>query len=301
MADEQQKVASVQPEKKKDALSSLGLMQKVVLAIIIIVFVLIGVFVLLGGIGNMYELILAIIFLFGLLAIGWVILFSGELTFKEKYFSPKEDYFTRTVNLAIDHCPDNIKGCSLYYEGSDWKKSVLGGTIIGCVGLPDYIGEPVMEKVVYERKDKLGNVISRDERMQQKYVESPYLGNRKIPAFKDITIGNDGDTLLIYEKGFFLWKRKHYLRCHRSLHTELNGDVVIHDINPTAYGKFWLYPYKQLQAMPSRVQIQSQIEVILATYEYQGDLISQGAEMGLNINPFFRAIRESQTEIMREG
>lgn len=301
MADEQQKVASIQPEKKKDALSSLGLLQKVVLAIIIIAFVLIGAFVLLGGIGNMYELILAIIFLFGLLAIGWIILFSGELTFKEKYFSPKEDFFTRTVNLAIDYCPDNIRGCSVYFEGSDWKKSVRGGTIIGCLFIPNFIGEPVMEKVVFERKDKAGNVISREERLMQKYIDSPYLGNRKIPAFKDVKIDSDGDTLLIYEKGFFIWKKKHYLRCHRSLHTDLNGDVVIHSLNPIAYGKFFEYPSCQIQKAPSDIMVQSQLEVLIATYEYQGDLISQGAEMGLNINPFFRAIRESQTEIMREG
>ncbi len=299
MADEQNKLQSKEVA-PKSAVGGMGLLQKIVLGGIILVFIIIGLFVVLGGINNFYELIFVLLFLFGLLVIGWFVVFGGQLAFKEKYFSPKEDFFTRTVNLAIDHCPDNIRGCSLFFEGSDWKKNVMGGKIIGCIGLPDYVGEPVYEDVIYKRKNRDGS-ITEEKMTQQKYMDSPFLGNRKVPLFKNVTVGQDGDTLFIYESGWFVFKRRHNLRCNRLFHSDLNGDVVVYDINPVSYGKFWLYPYKQLQTMPSRIQIQSQLEVILAAHEHQGDLISQSADAGLYANPYMRMIEQGAAEIAKEG
>ena len=122
----------------------------------------------------------------------------------------------------------------------------------------------------------------------------------RVPVFEKIEYGKDGDTLIIYEKGWFIFKRRHHLRCNRLLHSTLNGDVTVYDINPVPYGKYFEYPFKQMQRDPQKIMVQSQLEVILATHEHQGDLISQSADAGIYFNPYFRFIEKSQSEISRE-
>lgn len=272
------------PEKgteKKGFLANLGLFQKIALLLILLAICYLLFTTFFGGITSFYQLIAFLVAFFILLGLGIVLLKAIEIYFKPSYYSPKEDYFTRVVNMGIDYKPDNLQ--NIYFQGDKEKRAVYGGKIIGCIGLPYLIGEPELDK---------------DGKWM--YMESKLL-DMKIPKFKNISYGKDGDTLFIYEKGSLINKRRHYLRCAREFHGDLNGDVVIYDINPTPYGKFWEYPFKQIQRDVGRIMIQSQLEVVIATHDHQGDLISKATDMGLYSNTQFRAMEKQQTEITRDG
>lgn len=260
---------------------SLSLFQKLVIGIVIITFVLIAWTFLFGGVNSIWELLFVILLVIVLFIISYIVIVASQLIFKAQYYSPKEDHYTKLINMAIQYKPDNLN--NLYFQGSDWKKHVRGGKIIGCLGIPYFVGKPKL--------DSKGKMI---------YYESKLL-NKKVPVFEQLSYGKDGDTLLIYEKGWFIFKKKHYLRCNHKLHSELNGDVIVYDINPQPFGKFFEYPYKQLQGDVARVMLQSQLEVILATHEHQGDLISQSADAGTYYNPFFKLIEKEKAEIAREN
>lgn len=280
MAEEQQ-LAS-QPESSKGFWETLSLIQKIVLFVLIISFVFIAWTFLFGGVNSIWELAFILILVIVLFIIGWVVIVAAQLVFKPQYYSPKEDYFTKLVNMAHDYCPDNLN--DLYFQGSDWKKHVRAGKIIGCIGIPYFLGKPKV-----------------DDEGRVKWYFSKLL-KKKIQIFEKVTYGKDGDTFFIIEKGGFfgLFKKKHYIRCNHSLHSDLNGDVIIFDINPQPFGKFFEYPYKQLQKDPERIMLQSQLEVIIATHEHQGDLISQAADAGTYYNPFFRLMEKQKAEIQRE-
>ncbi len=282
MAEEgEPQLNSKQEVKDKGFWSSISLVQKIILGFIIITFVFIGWVFLFGGVNSIWELAFIIILTIVLFAIAYVVIVASKIIFKSEYYSPKEDMYTKYVNMAIDYCPDNLN--DLYTEGSDWKKNVKIGKIIGCLGIPYFIGDPII-----------------DENGKQKFIQSKFT-KKLIPVFKSVRYGKDGDTLFVYEKGWFVFKRRHVARINHELHTDLNGDVIIHDINLVPYGKFFEYPYKQVQKGVGQIMLQSQLEVIIATHEHQGDMISQSADAGTYYNPFFRMVEKGRAEITREG
>ena len=278
MAEEPQ-IASKE-ETSKGFWESLSLIQKIVLFVLILSFVFIAWTFLFGGVNSIWELAFILILVIVLFIIGWIVIVAAQLVFKPQYYSPKEDYFTKLVNMAHDYCPDNLN--DLYFQGSDWKKHVRAGKIIGCIGIPYFLGKPKV-----------------DDQGRPKWYFSKLL-KKKIQIFEKVTYGKDRDTFFIIEKGWFIFKKKHYIRCNHGLHSDLNGDVIIFDINPQPFGKFFEYPYKQLQKDPERIMLQSQLEVIIATHEHQGDLISQAADAGTYYNPFFRLMEKQKAEIQRE-
>jgi len=284
MAEEQQKVQEVQNPQKDTSPTfweKLSIWQKVIIGVILLTFIFIAWTFLFGGVNSIFELAFIVLLTIVLFIILYFITIAGELIFRSSYYSPKEDYFTKLSNMAIDYCPDNLN--KVWFQGSTQKRAVVGGKIIGCLGIPYLIGEPIL-----------------DDKGMQKYTKSEFL-DTKVPVFQKINYGNEGDTLIIYQKGWFIFKKKHYLRCNMELHSELHGDVVIYDINPVPYGKFFEYPFKQVQRNPQRIMLQSQLEVILATHEHQGDLISQSADAGIYYNPYFKMVNESNAEISRDG
>lgn len=284
MAEETTKIQEVQQPQKDTSPTfweKLSIWQKVIIGVILLTFIFIAWSFIFGGVNSIFELAFIVLLTVVLFVILYFITIAGELIFRESYYSPKEDYFTKITNMAMDYCPDNLS--RVWFQGSTQKRAVIGGKIIGCLGIPYLIGEP-----------------KRDSDGLQVYKKSEFL-NMKVPLFHKVSYGQEGDTLLIYEKGWFIFKKKHYLRCNNELHSELHGDVVIYDINPVPYGKFFEYPFKQFQRDPQRIMIQSQLEVILATHEHQGDLISQSADAGIYYNPYFKMVKENNSEISRDG
>lgn len=259
----------------------LSIWQKVLIGLIILTFLGIGWVFLFGGINSIWEFAFIVLLTIVLMGIFYIVIVAGELAFRPAYYSPKEDYFTRLSNMAIDFCPSNLN--NIWFQGDREKKAVNGGKILGCLGVPYFIGKPKLS-----------------EKGEQEYIDSKLL-NMKIPVFEKIEYGREGDTFFIFEKGWFIFKRRHYLRCNRDLHSELNGDVTVYDINPIPYGRYFEFPFKQVQKDSGRIMIQSQLEVILATHEHQGDLISQSADAGIYFNPYFKALDKMNAEISREG
>lgn len=279
MAD-QEEHKPMEPPKKKGFWAGLSLFQKIGIGITFILVVLLIWNAVSGGINSFYELIFVVVAAIVLMVFLYVLILAAEKIFQPSYYSPKEDWFTRITNMAIDYKRDNLN--NLYFMGDKDHRMVFGGKILGCIGIPYLIGHPKI--------DKNG---------KWEYYESKLL-KMKIPRYEKIELGKDGDTLFIYEKGWWIFKRRHYLRCNRELHSELNGDVWIKDINPVPFGKFWEYPFRQIQQEVGRVMIQSQMEVILATHEHQGDLISQAADAGIYANAEFKMIKEKSNEIAKE-
>jgi len=281
MADKVQEVQAPEKSSEPTFWEKLSIWQKVIIGVILLTFIFIALSFIFGGVNSIFELAFIVLLTIVLFIILYFITVAGEIILRSSYYSPKEDYFTKISNMAIDYCPDNLN--KVWFQGSREKRAVVGGKIIGCLGVPYLVGEP-----------------KRDENGFQVYAKSEYL-NMKVPVFHKVSYGEDGDTLLVYEKGWFIFKKKHYLRCNKELHSELHGDVVIYDINPVPYGKFFEYPFKQVQRDPQRIMIQSQLEVILATHEHQGDLISQSADAGIYYNPYFKMVKEQNAEISRDG
>ena len=271
MADEE--IKEGEAPREKTFWGKISLWQKIVIGILIITFIIIVWSFLFGGINSIFEFVFVIFVSIVLIGIGYVVVVAGEIYFKE-------DYFTRLVNLAVDFRPENLN--NLWFEGDVGKKSVSAGRILGCIGIPYLIGTP-----------------KRDESGAPVYVRSKIL-KQDIPVFAKIESAGDGDTLFVYEKGWFIFKRRHFLRCNRALHSTLNGDVTIYDINPVPYGKYFEYPYKQYQQETGKIMLQSQLEVILATHEHQGDLISQSADAGIYFNPYFKLMDKMKAEVDRD-
>lgn len=270
-----------QPEKKKGVLEGLSFFRKVVLFLLILTLIFIAWSFLFGGVNSIWELAFVIVLTGVIIFVGWLIITSASFFFRKEFYSPKQDFYTRVANAAIDFCPKNLN--NLYFQGDNYKKSVLAGKIIGCLGIPYFIGTPIIDK-------ETGN---------PKMYESKLL-KKEVPLFSKIEYGKDGDTYIIVEKGWFVFKKRYHIRANRNLHSTLNGDVFIYDINPIPYGSHFLYPFKQLQGELPKVMIQSQMEVIIATHEHQGDLISQAADSAIYYNPFFRLVEKERAEIARQ-
>ncbi len=266
-------------KEKKGFFERMGLFQKVMIAGLFIIFILIIVYFVFGGLASVYDFFFLLIIIVGLFIVGYVVLKAVGILLRPKYFSPKENYFTAIVNLAMDLKPDNVQ--NLYFEGDKDKRRVKAGRIVGILGIPYLIGTPKI--------DSNGAPVM---------IKSKLL-DRKIPVFEKIEYSKDGDTLFVYESGF-IFPRKHYLRCNRKLHGDIHGDVAIYDINPVPYGS-WEYPFKQYQKDPSQIMIQTQMEIILATHEHQGDYISQVADSSISWSPYIRAVQQGATEFSGEG
>jgi len=253
----------------------MSIWRKIILFVIGLILFLLAWNFIFGGISNIYEFVFAVGLFIGLIFTAYVVIKAIQIVAQKGYYSPMEDYFTKITNLAIDLCPPNIR--NLYFQGDKDKQRIKAGKIIGLLGIPYLVGE-------YEL-DKDGKV---------QIVENKELG-LKVPKFKKISWGKDGDTLIIWERGFIFPKR-HFLRCNRNLHSELAGDLTVYDLNPVPYGEFE-FPYKQMQKDPARIMIQSQMEVILATHQHQHNLISISADSAIYWNPYMRWVQKQQAEL----
>lgn len=295
MAEQQQDISQQKAQKKEQGFfGSMSSLQKALLLIFALaLFFIVWTFVF-GGIQNFYQLLMFGISFLAISALFYIILTAIAWYLAPEFFSPKKDYFTRLVNLALDLKPDNVN--ELYFIGDIGKKRVKAGKIIGLIGVPYFIG--TIKKHDSDKRDAEGKIVARKD---EPILEYSYNLRRKVPTFEKIEYGKDGDTLFVYESGWLVFKRRHYLRCHRSLHSTLNGDVEVYDINPIPYGSLFEFPFKQIQKDPSRVMIQNQLEVILATHEHQYDLISQGVDAAVYFNPYFRLLERQKAEMVAEG
>ncbi len=288
--DEQEATTKKAQKQQPGFWGSMGGVQKVILLVFAVgLFFLIWTFIF-GGISNVYQLIMFGISFIGLAILFYIILTAITWYLAPEYFSPKKDYFTRIVNLGIDLKPKNVK--DLYFMGDKDKQRVKAGKIIGLLGIPYLIGKPK-----FHEKDIKNSDGETTNKKGEPVFEYSNVLKKKIPVYSSIEYAKDGDTLFIYESGWFLFKKRNYLRCHRSLHGDLNGDVVVHDINPVPYGSLYTYPFKQLQRSPAQIMMQNQLEVILATNEHFLDLVSQGVDQAIYFNPTFRAMQKQQAEL----
>ncbi len=268
---------------------SMGGVQKALLIIFALAIFFLIWTVVFGGIQSFYQFIMFGISFVAIAGLFVIILTAISWYLAPDLFSPKKDYFTRLVNLSVDLKPNNVG--DLYFMGDKDKRRVKAGKIVGLLGVPYLIGKVKIHKEDLKQDDKL--IAKKGEPV----FAFSYALNRKIPVYEKIEYEKDGDTLFVYEAGFFLFKRRHYLRCHRSLHGDLHGDVVVYDINPVPYGTLYEYPFKQLQEQPERIMMQNQLEVILATSEHQLDLISQGVDAAVYFNPAFRLLQKQNSEM----
>ena len=268
---------------------SMSAVQKVLLIIFgVAIFFLIWNFAF-GGIQTIYELVMFGASFVGIGVLFWVVLNAISWYLAPEHFSPKKDYFTRVVNLSIDLKPKNVG--DLYFIGDELKRRVKAGSIVGLLGIPYLVGKP---KIHSKDIVKEGKVVAK--KGSAVFLYSNNL-KKAIPVFDKIEYGKDGDTLIVYEVGWLI-KRRHYLRCHRTLHSDLNGDVDVYDINPVPYGTLFEYPFKQIQASAPRIMIQNQLEIILSTHEHQYDLISQGVDSAVYFNPYFRLLQKQNAEVV---
>ncbi len=284
---------SKQKAKKGDTgfFGSMGGVQKALLIIFALaIFFLVWTFVF-GGIQTFYQLIMFGISFVAIAGLFMMILTAISWYLAPDLFSPKKDYFTRLVNLSLDLKPNNVS--DLYFMGDKDKRRVKAGKIVGLLGIPYLIG-----KVKIHEKDVENDEGKTIAKKGEPVFEFSYALNRKIPVYDKIEYALDGDTLFVYEAGWLIFKKRHYLRCHRSLHGDLHGDVVVYDINPVPYGTLYEYPFKQLQREPERIMMQNQLEVILATSEHQLDLISQGVDAAVYFNPAFRLLQKQNSEMI---
>lgn len=279
MPDAQPPKQELTDNQKKAGNKGLSLTQKVIIVLIAIFIVGATWWVVFGGIKNIYEFIIIIFFAVVLVVIGYIIIKAIGIITAKRYPSMKENYYTRLVNIAIASKPDNVY--NLYFVGDRMKKGYKAGKIVGCMQVPHLVGQV--------KKDKDGNPITAfSEKLKKEIVQ-----------FEQIWLGISKDTFFIVEHGFLLPKRE-YIRCDRALHSELNGDVFIYDVNPVPYGTFFQYPLIQLQRDAPKIMLQNQLEIILMTHEYQYDLISQATDIGMYTNPQMTAIREQGQEIAGE-
>jgi len=269
-------------KQKGGFLSELAGWQKIILVLLALgAFFLIFMFIF-GGIKDLYQLIFFVISFVGCLAIGVIVINAVVWFLTPQMFSAKKDFHNRLKNIATDLKPDNV--FDLYFRGSIDKKRVHAGKIVGLMGIPYLVGDPVLNddgtpKMVFSQRLK-----------------------KEMPVYSNIQVSHEnGDTLFVYENGFFIFKKTHYLRCHKSLHGDLHGDIEIYDINPMPYGGFFEYPFLQYQQHIAQIMMQNQLEIIIATHDYQHDLISQSVDSAIYFNPYFRLLQKTNAEIAAGG
>ncbi len=270
---------NLKPIEKKGAFSRMGGVQKIAFIILILLIVIIVIFVFAGGFQDIYQFLFYIIVLIAVVGGVAILLKTVSILFQPRYYSPSEDIKTKLTLLSQQFKPDNVK--FLYFVGSNRRQRVLAGEIIGVLGLPEYIGD-----------------IDKDNDGNTQYTELLDFEGKKIPKFKDIEVNNElsGDTLFYVKKGNFIFAKKYFIRCSMSLHSDLNGDVEIYDINPVPYG-FYNYPFKQMQKDTNKIMIQNQLETILNTHSHQHDLISQSVDSAIYFNPYMRVSIKQQAEL----
>jgi len=268
------------PTKKKGVFEKMSLFQKIIFGLLILAIILVVVFIFFGGINDFYQFFTYLIIGIGIIVGLYVIIQSIGLFFQPRYYSPREDLKTKLMNMAMDYKPDNV--ADLYFIGDIGKKRVKAGQIVGLLGLPYFSGDI--------EKDSKGKVV---------YMKTKGVDGKLIPKYKNIVEIKDGDTLFVVKKGWFLFKKTHFIRCHRDFHSTLNGDVEIFDINPYPYGYFE-YPYKQIQKSIGQITMQNQIETIVATMEHQHDLISTSVDSAIYFNPVYRMGMKAGSEMPEE-
>lgn len=278
MPDENNNPQVVSKE-KKGFFERLSLFQKVMIFLITAILLLIVVYFVFGGFKSVYDFFFIFIIISAIIFFIYIIIRAVGIILRPRFFSPKETYFAAVTNLAIDLKPDNVN--DLYFEGDQNKRRVRAGKIIGVLGIPYLVGTP--------KFNSDGKPVLKDSKLLK----------RKIQVFEDINMAEDGDTLFIYESGF-IFPRKHFLRVNRKLHGDIHGDVAVYDINSVPYGS-WEYPYKQYQEQAPKIMLQTQLELILATHEHQGDYISQAVDAAMWWSPYMRLAQKSQAEFSGES
>lgn len=281
------------PQEKKGFFEKMSTFQKVLLFAGVVIVLLMSVSLLLGGIGDFYQFFFYLIVFAGVIAGAFIVIKATGIIFQPRYFSPREDLRTKLLNMAQDYKPANVH--NLYFRGDLGRQRTLAGAIIGVLGLPYYTGQ--VQKYDKDVKDDSGKVVHKKGEVIYSQVKD--FQGKPVPKYKDVRLVEDGDTLFIVRKGFFIFGKNHFIRVHRDLHSTLNGDVDVFDINPIPYG-FFEYPYKQMQENVSQVMIQNQIETILATHEHQHDLISQSVDSAIYFNPAYRMALKQNAEIPEE-
>lgn len=285
-----------QTQEKQGFFAQMGLLQKAILVIAIIIVLILSIGVALGGIESFFEFFFYIIIIVGIGVGLYILIQAAPYLFKPHYYSPRNDLRQKLIQMAADYKPDNVN--ELFFMGTTWKRRVSGGKIIGLLGLPYLTGEVARyEKDVLDKqgkvKHKKGDVIFTE-------IKDPEDNAKKIPLYKNIQLGEDGDTFFVTRKGWFIFARHHLIRCKKEFHSELHGDVDIYDINPVPYG-FFEYPFKQIQKEIGQIMVQNQIETILATHEHQHDLISQSVDSAIWFNPHMRYLMKQQAEMGDDG
>lgn len=281
------------PQQQKGFFEKMSLFQKVLLFIGVLVILFLSVSILFGGIGSFYQFFFYLIVFVAVIVGFYIVLKATGLIFKPKYFSPREDLKIKIENMAIDYKPDNVN--DLYFIGDVGKKRVKAGKIVGLLGLPYYTGD--IQRYGEDIEDDEGKLIHKKNDIVFTDIKDPQ--GKAIPKYKDIRHVGDGDTLFIVKSGFFMFGKTHFIRCNKNLHSTLNGDIEIYDINPVPYG-FFEYPYKQIQTAIGQIMMQNQMETILSTQEHQLDYISQVADASIWFNPLFRLQMKQQAELPAE-
>lgn len=280
----------LKPQQKKGFWAGLSLLQKALLVLGVIIIIVLIAAIVLGGITNFYQFFFYLVCI-GVVVVGiYIVLSAASMFFKPKFFSPREDLRTKLLNMAVDYCPDNLG--NLFFRGSKLKRRVLAGKIVGCLGLPYYMGKNKTYEV--DVADVDGKIIHKKGEVV--FSEIKGYEEKKIPIFEDIKVVEGGDTLFIVKKGWFVFAKTHYIRCNVNMHSDLNGDVDISSINTVPYG-FFEYPYEQMQESPSKIMIQNMIETVLVTHEHQHDLVSTGCDAAIYYNPFFSMQLKAQAEM----
>lgn len=269
----------VRKPKEKNFIGSMGIFTKLIVFIVVIAIVYV-IWTTLTGLNSIWDFLIALVQLAVLVALLWLSAKGVMAYFTPKAFSPRDDNFSKLTEMARFYKPNNLK--DLFFVGDVGKKRVKAGKIVGCLGIPYFTAD-------FERDEK-GKVLLTD-------IPDPTKKNRMLPKFRKI-VANEGDTLFIIQQGFIFMKER-FIRCNRKLHSTLNGDVEIFDINPYPYGRFE-YPYKQVQLEPVQLRIQSMLETLLTTNEYQLDLISMGVDKALSFNPEYLMERKRATEQIQQ-
>ncbi len=267
-----------QPIQKPGLFERMGLFQKVLIFLFVILVIIIAIGTYFGGFKNIYNLIFNVSIVAGIAVFLFILVKATGILLTPAAFSPRQDLKNNLIKMSKFYMPDNVN--NLWFIGSDYKRRVLAGKIVGLMGLPYYSGE-----------------IERNEEGETEFTEDKDLDGKKIPKFKSIKVSyEEGDTLFMVRKGWFIFAKTRMIRANRKFHSELNGDVDIYDINPVPYG-FFEYPYKQMQAAATQIMMQSQIETILSAHEHQHDLISQGVDSAVWYNPYMRMALKNQSEL----
>jgi len=269
----------LKPIQKKGLFERMGMFQKILIGLLIVIVLLVSVFTFFGGFGNVYQFMFYLIVFVGVVGGIYIIIKAVGIIFQPRYYSPTDDMRNKLTMLSQNFKPNNVK--NLFFMGSERRQRVLAGEIIGMLGLPNYVGKI--------KQDKKGNI---------EYTGLTDFEGKKIPKFESIEINSEknGDTLFYVRKGWFIFAKKFFIRCAMELHSELHGDVEIMDINPVPYG-FYFYPYKQMQKDSALIMVQNQLETILNTHAHQHDLISQSVDSAIYFNPYMRMSIKQQAEL----